>query len=75
MKMNRLPPGKTCADCRYFKRCEALFECNPTNTACDWDPSRFSSPYTSKEAIELINCGPAGSPMRINTLKSLAGAE
>lgn len=37
----KLPEGKTCADCAYYKRCYALFECPSTNTECDWAPSRF----------------------------------
>ena len=37
----KLPDGKTCADCAYYKRCWALFECPADNTECDWAPSRF----------------------------------
>jgi hypothetical protein len=37
-----LPAGKTCQDCRYFKRtCEWLISCEPTRTDCDWYPIRF----------------------------------
>jgi len=37
-----LPLGKTCADCHHFKRtCEWLISCDPTNSWCDWAPSRF----------------------------------
>lgn len=37
-----LPQGKTCADCKWFKpKCEWLISCPPTNTRCDWAPSRF----------------------------------
>lgn len=37
----KLPDGKACSDCHWFKRCVALFGCKPTNTSCDWAPSRF----------------------------------
>jgi len=37
----KLPPGKTCGDCVFLKRCRAFFGCNPANTVCDWHPSRF----------------------------------
>lgn len=37
----KLPAGKTCGDCAYYKRCVALFECPADNTECDWAPSRF----------------------------------
>lgn len=36
-----LPMGKRCIDCESFERCRWLFNCEPKNTACDWDPSRF----------------------------------
>lgn len=36
-----LPEGKTCSDCAHLYRCTVLFNCDPTNTHCDWDPSRF----------------------------------
>jgi len=37
----KLPEGKTCADCAHFKRCRWLIACKPTNTSCDWAPSRY----------------------------------
>lgn len=37
----KLPDGKTCEDCWSFRRCKMLFSCPPTNTECDWSPSRF----------------------------------
>jgi hypothetical protein len=36
-----LPPGRTCADCKRFRRCKWLIDCEATNTTCDWAPSRF----------------------------------
>ena len=37
-----LPKGKTCADCVHFtKTCKWLIACNPNNTNCDWNPSRY----------------------------------
>lgn len=39
-----LPAGKTCADCVWLKRCEALgvvaMKAEPRDT-CDWYPIRF----------------------------------
>jgi len=37
----QLPAGRTCSDCAHFARCAGLFQCKPTNTTCDWSPSRF----------------------------------
>lgn len=38
----RLPVGKTCGECGHFTRtCVWLISCKPTNTTCDWSPSRF----------------------------------
>ena len=37
----KLPAGKTCEDCRWYSRCEWLISCEPSNTTCDWAPSRF----------------------------------
>lgn len=45
----RLPVGKTCADCRHFKHCAWLIGCEPTNTNCDWSPSRFVEPDGTPE--------------------------
>lgn len=36
-----LPPGKTCNDCGYFKRCCAFLGDVSGNTECDWFPVRF----------------------------------
>lgn len=37
-----LPEGKTCADCRHFSRCNAMFGHIAADEVCDWSPSRFS---------------------------------
>ena len=37
-----LPEGKTCDDCRHFRRCSALIGDVAGNTKCDWFPSRFA---------------------------------
>lgn len=37
-----LPDGMTCADCRHFNRCNAIFGHIATDEVCDWSPSRFS---------------------------------
>lgn len=44
----RLPPGKTCADCRRYTICQWLFACPAMSEICDWSPSRFI-PLTSIE--------------------------
>lgn len=36
-----LPQGKVCGDCAHFKRCAWLLSREPTETECDWSPSRF----------------------------------
>ena len=37
-----LPPGRTCADCEFFKpTCEWLLSYKGTETSCDWWPIRF----------------------------------
>ncbi len=38
----RLPEGKTCNDCGYFKRtCQWLLSREGNEKDCDWSPSRF----------------------------------
>lgn len=37
----KLPPGKTCGDCVHCKRCCAMFGHTPTDTYCDFWPSRY----------------------------------
>lgn len=40
----RLPEGMTCGDCAAWVRCKTLIcTVEPTNTRCDWNPSRFRS--------------------------------
>ncbi len=36
-----LPDGLTCGDCQHIRRCMAMFGHEPTDTYCDWAPSRF----------------------------------
>lgn len=36
-----IPGGKTCRDCRWFRRCVWLVSTRPGNTYCDWAPHRF----------------------------------
>jgi hypothetical protein len=38
----RLPTGKTCADCRHFNRCKAMYGAHVQRTQCDFHPSRFA---------------------------------
>jgi len=58
----KLPPGKTCGDCAHLRRCKALFGCKPTNTECDFSPSRFVA--RSEMPIQLLDLG---ARMRPNT--------
>jgi hypothetical protein len=37
----RLPAGKTCGDCAHCRKCCAMFGHVPTDTSCDFYPSRF----------------------------------
>lgn len=37
----RLPAGKTCGDCVHCYRCCTIFGHVPSDTSCDWHPSRF----------------------------------
>jgi hypothetical protein len=37
----KLPPGVTCAECYYFKRCVSFIGISGDETTCDWAPSRF----------------------------------
>lgn len=39
-----LPPGRTCGDCRYFARCQALFGHIAGDQVCDFSPSAFERP-------------------------------
>ncbi len=46
-----LPEGRTCGDCRHFKRtCEWLISCKPERTSCDWWPVRFVAISPKTEA-------------------------
>ena len=38
---DRLPPGKTCADCAWFDKCKWLVQQPNYSITCDWNPSRF----------------------------------
>lgn len=44
----RLPPGKTCEDCRHLSFCLGMGVTRPERTACDWAPSRFAEPTTEE---------------------------
>jgi MoaA/NifB/PqqE/SkfB family radical SAM enzyme len=46
-----LPEGKTCDDCKYFKRCIWICGATSEDTACDWSPSMFvEKPTVNEEA-------------------------
>jgi hypothetical protein len=47
-----LPDGKTCADCRSFRRCQWLINRWGTEKACDWSPSRFRPAPPPSSALE-----------------------
>lgn len=41
-ELMKLPIGETCNNCIWFEcKCKWLIQCNPSNTSCDWSPSRF----------------------------------
>ena len=45
----RLPEGKTCADCGFFKRtCEWLINYTGEEGICDFHPCRFREPADAK---------------------------
>ena len=37
----KLPEGKTCGDCHYYRFCCGFFMCPQQNTKCDWSPSKY----------------------------------
>lgn len=39
----KLPNNQRCFDCTNHDHCRALFQCDGTNTHCDFSPSRFKS--------------------------------
>ena len=41
MTKDKLPAGKSCNDCVHIDRCYFLVGVAPTDTRCDFDPSRF----------------------------------
>lgn len=54
----RLPAGKTCADCRNGKTCDALFGAVRRGfTSCDFWPSRFRDVDGCKNAGALVGAG------------------
>ena len=36
-----LPEGKTCGDCHFIAKCQALFDHIPADKTCDFYPVRF----------------------------------
>lgn len=55
-----LPAGKTCGDCRHWRRCSALIQTlDPTGATCDFSPSRFS-PKAGGELFNLSSNHPSG---------------
>ncbi len=37
----RLPAGRTCSDCLFFRRCKALGYTHDDRTQCDFWPRRY----------------------------------
>lgn len=37
----KLPPGNTCGDCVHIRKCLAMFGHIPSDTYCDFWPSRY----------------------------------
>jgi hypothetical protein len=50
-KSMALPIGKTCADCAHVRRCTMFGFARPTDTTCDFAPSRF----TPRDSAPLLN--------------------
>ena len=38
----KLPEGRACGLCIWWRRCHMLFGCDPKSTTCDWSPSRYA---------------------------------
>lgn len=38
-----LPEGKTCKNCHWFKKCQALFGCPKNSKFCDFIPSAYTN--------------------------------
>lgn len=55
-----LPDGMTCADCRHFCRCNAIFGHIATDEVCDWNPSRFSPTEPAAAAAVVAKDAAAG---------------
>lgn len=55
-----LPDGMTCADCRHFARCEAIFGHIATDEVCDWSPSRFLATERAATSAALAKDAAAG---------------
>jgi hypothetical protein len=45
-----LPVGKTCGDCKHFRRCRALIGLDESCAICDFYPRRFSEVEKVNEA-------------------------
>ncbi len=49
----KLPLGRTCEDCRRVRRCKVHLGIVGNETACDYNPSRYSpAPRTLSAAID-----------------------
>lgn len=59
-----LPEGMTCERCFHFKRCTMLFQCKPSNTSCDWAPSRFVPEQSVSKNKAYGECGNVGKTCR-----------
>jgi hypothetical protein len=47
-----LPVGRTCGECKHFKRCHALIGLDESCAICDFYPRRFSEVEKVNEACE-----------------------
>lgn len=70
-----LPAGRTCGECASWSRCKAFIgSLKPSNTRCDWSPSRFRISLERVAALEAAllwvlwhhqgGSSPVGQPIR-----------
>ena len=52
-----LPEGKTCGDCRHFRRCNGIYGHIAAYEVCDWAPSRFiATQHNSRDTRPQGEC-------------------
>ena len=51
----KLPVGKVCIDCVFYKDCKWFFRCKADSVVCDWAPSRFKPRRSQTMKITLAD--------------------